>query len=450
MTVQFKHLEKGSTVGSGSYVFRKYAEASPTPQLEPFLTFSSPSSFTLEVVNNIKYWDGTLQYSINKTNWTTWAGTSAISSASDGTKHNIYVRGAGNTYITGTNVNTNLTRAVWRLNGSNISIKGSIETLLDYATVELGNHPAMATDCYKQLFAYTNTSPNSNIVDISGLILSAQTLTANCYYGLFQNNSGITNLPQINANVLAAACFYRMFYGCSSILSIPNNYLPITTLAGYCYYGMFQNCSSLTSIPTGLLPATTLEEACYLNMFRATGITSIPTGLLPATTLQVKCYYCMFYNCTNLTSIPNNLLPATTMFNECYTAMFRGCTSLTNVCALPATTLADYCYNLMFTVCTNLISIPALPALTIDGYSCYQDMFNGCSKIKLSTTQVDDYTNEYRIPINGTGSVTGPYALNDMFTGTGGTFTGRPSINTTYYTSNAIVNTDGTITPAAS
>ena len=87
--------------------------------------------------------------------------------------------------------------------------------------------------------------------------------------------------------------------------------------------------------------------------------------------------------------------------------MFKGCSSLTKAPALPATTLAEMCYFNMFAYCTAL---------------------------KLSSTQTDEYTQEYRIPSSGTGT-TATNALSDMFTSTGGTFTGAPEINTTYYLS---------------
>ena len=62
-------------------------------------------------------------------------------------------------------------------------------------------------------------------------------------------------------------------------------------------------------------------------------------------------------------------------------------------------------------------------------------MFYGCTALKLSSTQTGEYTQEYRIPSSGTGTTT-TNALNDMFTSTGGTFTGTPKVNTTYYLSN--------------
>lgn len=67
-------------------------------------------------------------------------------------------------------------------------------------------------------------------------------------------------------------------------------------------------------------------------------------------------------------------------------------------------------------------------------------MFSGCTSLKLSSTQTDEYIQEYRIPSSGTGT-TAKDALTDMFTSTGGAFTDTPFTNTTYYlsTDNMIV-----------
>ena len=199
-----------------------------------------------------------------------------------------------------------------------------------------------------------------------------------------------------------------------------------------CYAGMFMGCTSLTSAPE--LPATTLAVACYGDMFYGcTSLTSAPA--LPATTLAGYCYFQMFYGCTSLTTAP--ALPATTLAEQCYYEMFRGCTSLTFAPVLPATTLADSCYSGMFEGCTSIETLPSLPATTLLPH-CYSNMFYGCSLIKLSTTQSAEYTNAYTIPSQGTGT-TASSALNNMFTNTGGSFQGSPTINTTYYTSNTIV-----------
>ena len=278
---------------------------------KPYLTFRSPSSFTLAVNDATKHWDGTLEYSTDTSTWSAWDGTTTLSSSTSGNKDVLYLRGTGNTVIAGDNQNYR-----WVLTGSNIACAGNIENLLDYTTVKAGQHPAMA-----------------------------------------------------------ALCFSGMFDGCTSLTQAPA--LPATTLAAGCYAVMFNGCTSLTQAPA--LPATTLEISCYLQMFNG---------------------------CTSLTQAP--ALPATTLASNCYYFMFSGCTSLTNVPALPATTLANY---------------------------CYYGMFLGCTSLKLSSTKTGEYTQEYRIPTTGTGT-TASNALTNMFAVTGGTFTGTPEINTTYYLSN--------------
>ena len=305
-----------SNVGSAGQVLKKtetgteWADASFKPEGKSYLTFSSPNSFTLKVNDTTKHWNGTLEYFSSNRTWTTWDGATTLSSVDNDGDNVLYLRGTGNTVITGGNQNYK-----WVLTGSDIACIGNIENLLDYATVESGNHP---------------------------------------------------------------------------------------TMADYCYMGMFQDCTGLTQAPA-----------------------------LPVITLANYCYYYMFYGCTSLTQAP--ALPATTLADRCYSNTFYGCTSLTQAPALPATTLTSWCYYSMFYNCTSLTQAPALPATTMAN-NCYRSMFQGCTSLKLSTTQTDEYTQEYRIPSSGTGT-TATNALTDMFTSTGGTFTGTPEINTTYYLS---------------
>ena len=286
------------------------------PEGKSYLTFSSLNSFTLAIEDATKHWNGIMEYFASDRTWTIWDGTTTLSSVDNDGEYVLYLRGAGNRVITGNNFSHR-----WVLTGSDISCSGNIENLLDYTTVESGEHPTMAT---------------------------------------------------------------------------------------YCYYYMFNNCTSLTQAPA--LPATTLAESCYRVMF---------------------------YSCTSLTQAPT--LPATTLASRCYQSMFQDCTSLTRAPVLPATTLTTYCYSSMFNNCTSLTQAPALPATTLAEY-CYDSMFWNCTSLKLSTTQTGEYTQEYRMPSSGTG-ITATNALTHMFTSTGGTFTGTPEINTTYYlsTNNVIV-----------
>ena len=460
---------------------------------KPYLTFKSPNSFTLKVNDTTKHWNGILEYSTDTSTWTAWNGTTTLSSATKGSSNVLYLRGTGNTVITGNKLNYR-----WVLTGTDIFCIGNIENLLDYATVEAGNHPIMANYCYYYMF-YNCTSLTQSPD------LPAITLAANCYNSMFDGCTSLTKAPALPATTLANYCYAGMFYGCTSLTQAPA--LPATTLAISCYSQMFSGCTSLTK--ASAIPATTLAEGCYRNMFRdCTSLTKAP--VLPATTLASQCYSSMFWGCTSLTQAPAlpattladycyeimfrgcksltqapalpaitlvnycyadmfrgctalaqaPALPATTLATYCYSNMFRDCTSLTRASALPATTLADSCYYSMFWGCTALAQVPSLPATTLAAHCyqymfsgctaliqapalsattlanyCYSYMFRGCTGLKLSTTYTGEYTQEYRIPTSGTGT-TATDALKDMFTGTGGTFKGTPEINTTYYLSN--------------
>ena len=176
-----------------------------------------------------------------------------------------------------------------------------------------------------------------------------------------------------------------------------------------------------------------LKIACKGNIENLLDYETVSAGGHP--TMADYCYNAMFFGCTALTTAPE--LPATTLGSSCYQYMFVNCTSLISAPELPATTLAEGCYLAMFQGCASLTTTPALPATTL-AVACYASMFVNCTKIKLSTTKTGEYQTAYRIPKSGTGT-TATNALNNMFANTGGTFTGTPRINTTYYTSNTVV-----------
>ena len=411
-----------------------------------YLTFSSPNSFTLAVNDSTKHWDGTLEYSTDTSKWSTWDGTTTLSSATSGSDNVLYLRGIGNTKITGLGADGPSETYAWILTGSDIACVGNIENLLDYATVKSGAHPTMTAYCYHSMFSGCTSLtqapalPATMLADycyyymFSGCTSLAQapdlpstTLAVRCYNGMFSGCTGLTKAPALPATMLANWCYYCMFEGCTGLTQAPT--LPATTLAKKCYQYMFQNCTGLIQAPS--LPATTLADGCYIGMFQNC-FSLTQASALPATTLASSCYDTMFQNCTSLTQAP--ALPATTLAEGCYASMFSGCNSLTQAPALPATTLAESCYEYMFQHCTSLTQVPALPATTL-AYWCYRYMFQGCTKIKLSSTRTGEYTVTYRIPTTGTGT-TATNALANMFTSTGGTFKGTPEINTTYYLSN--------------
>ena len=242
--------------------------------------------------------------------------------------------------------------------------------------------------------------------------------------------SGDVNYLLCKNSTTSVGCFYGLFMWCSSLTRSPE--LPATTLAESCYSHMFDGCSSLATAPQ--LPATEVGSNSYEYMFSwCTSLTTAPE--LPATTLANRCYENMFLGCTSLTTAPE--LPATTLMSNCYNSMFSWCTSLTTIPQLPATTVVNRCYESMFSWCTSLTTIPQLPATTMT-FGCYQLMFQSCTSIKISETQTWEYQTPYRIPSSWTWTDY-PYSTQWMLLGTWWTFTGTPSINTTYYTSNQVI-----------
>ena len=160
-----------------------------------------------------------------------------------------------------------------------------------------------------------------------------------------------------------------------------------------------------------------------------------------------QCYRYMFYGCSALASAP--ILSATALTERCYDSMFKDCTGLTAPPELPATTLALYCYYGMFSGCTSLKSLPELPATTLVNY-CYWDMFNGCSSLEVNLSGAGV---PWSLPsgINTSGLSLWNY---DMLKGTGGDFTGNPTVGTIYKVPSALppgqmyqAGGSGTLTP---
>ena len=230
----YKHANKHASGGSDPITPESIgaAPAPFKPAGKSYLTFSSPNSFTLKVNDTTKHWDGTLEYFASDKTWTTWDGTTTLSSIDNNGEHVLYMRGTGNTVIT-----REMSDHRWVLIGSDIACSGNIETLLDYATVQEGNHPTMGASCYTFMFADCTSLTTAPA-------LPATTLTNECYYGMFNNCTSLTTAPALPATTLANQCYADMFQGCTSLIQAPA--LPATTLAKRCYYHMFYGCTSLT------------------------------------------------------------------------------------------------------------------------------------------------------------------------------------------------------------
>lgn len=244
-------------------------------------------------------WDGSIEYSTDKSTWINWDGTAVSSSNSK-----LYMRGSGNsTFYTSNGMRLVLS--------AKAGCYGNLNTLLDYR---------------KPSISLTATG---------------------CFQSMFENCTNLTHAPELPATTLYPSCYQQMFLGCTSLTQAPE--LPATELSSYCYYKMFFGCASLTQAPE--LPATTLKNFCYQDMFHGCiSLTQAPE--LPATTLTAFCYCQMFYGCTGLAQAPE--LPAKTLASQCYSEMFYGCAGLTKAPDLPATSLKGGCYQSMFYGCTGI------------------------------------------------------------------------------------------------
>lgn len=143
--------------------------------LDTALEFSSANPFSISAPKN---WDGKLEYT-NGSGWKMWDG-SAIASGEIENNHYIYLRGTGNSKMTGTTSSS----VKWSIIGTNIACNGDIDLLLDYSTVKNGNRPAMASYCYSNMF---------------------------------QGCTSLTATPSLPATTLANNCYNSMFYLCTKI-----------------------------------------------------------------------------------------------------------------------------------------------------------------------------------------------------------------------------------------
>lgn len=219
---------------------------------ETGLEFTSANAFTISV--SIPSWNGTLEYH-NGEGWKVWDG-SEISSGENDNKQCIYIRGIGNSKITGS-YNTTLGDLAWTLTGTNIECNGNIENLLDYSIVASGKHPTMANYCYGYMF-YNCTSL------ISAPDLPATTISYGCYSYMFAYCTALISVPRsLPAATLQPNCYRSMFFYCTSLTTAPS--LPAIFVSDYCCHAMFEYCTSLITIPK--LYSIKMINNCYSYMF---------------------------------------------------------------------------------------------------------------------------------------------------------------------------------------
>lgn len=436
------------------------------------------------------HWDGILQYSFDGIDWYAWDGTEINN------ENIILLRGRYNTVITG-NYNPNSTPSascgfLVTSTTQRVLCWGYLENLLDYVTVSQRGVPSIGSACFAHLFDGCDqlVSPDSH--DNKYLVIRRQNeslavpSSEYCCAYMFRGCNRLTRIYNyIDAHFDYADnyAFDHMFYGCASITdaelysrvdysSIPANqkghyaysymyascpnlteikWIPLYIgYSDYCCYNTFADCTSLVTVCT-METGGGLGQYCFSHMFA--GCTSLITApefhnWRSTHRLGVGCFEYMYFGCTSLVAAVS--LPYTSLTSGCYRCMFKGCTSLRTASSLPAMTTMPECYMSMYEGCTSLTTIPRLPA-NVESSSrpalmqgCYEKMFYGCTSVKVSETQTGEYVNEFRVPTSGQIQLYLYSAVSNIIWNTGGTYEGDPltrriDVNTTYYTSNALV-----------
>ena len=221
-------LYVGGTQASAAYYGSNLIWSAVPPQHD-----YSQDYFTIESLedNNTIYFKAggstsagkTIQYSINKTNWTSAASTTSsgttLTTLNTGDK--LYLRGSETQYTV-----NNLNYFNRFDSDKNINVYGNIMSLI-YEDNFVGQDTLSSPLTFCRLF-YQNTK----LIDASNLIMPAMTLTAHCYRGMFSGCTSLTTAPVLPAITLATTCYNAMFSGCTSL-----NYIKamFTTTPGAAY-----------------------------------------------------------------------------------------------------------------------------------------------------------------------------------------------------------------------
>lgn len=307
------------------------------------LFFKSNEQFTL-AHNAAKTWDGTLKYSTNGENWHSWEGGTITSGLIEG-EYVIILHGIGNTIITGTTqTDTTTFREPFTLTGNgNISISGSIVTLLDYQKYINGEQVGAGVAAFKGLF-----KDQLKITNCEDMLLDKQIHNTEMYYGLFQGCTGLIKPPKkITCYDGYKGSMRSMFEGCTSLITAPIfDHGTNTDLATYdqIFLNMFKGCTNL------------IEPLSIMN-FKETGTAK-------------KSFNSMYYDCTNLTKLTLPLNSTKCGADAC-TSMYRNCSKIY------VTTDAQSGYSYSF----------ILPPSTASGWAntSYTHMFNGIALSGVAT-----------------------------------------------------------------
>ena len=200
MAIAFRNLPKGSTIGSGNYVFRHYGEE--TVEIPDYLCFTSEEA------------NSTVAMSINKTPTKGQAFEVSVNGL------DWYAFTPGNTTVTLVNV------------GDKVYFRGDNTTVSESSSI------------YYKFVMTGKIAASGNIMSLLDKTFQSTTISNNyCFCNMFHGCTSLTTAPALPATTLGNYCYASMFHGCTSLTTAPA--LPATTLMNCCYYYMFYGCTSL-------------------------------------------------------------------------------------------------------------------------------------------------------------------------------------------------------------
>ena len=172
MAITFKTLPKGSTIGSGSYIFRHYGNEAPPDYL--CFTAEQAGSTVAMAVKRTPTKGQAFEYSTDGSNWSVFTPRT--------------------TKITLTNV------------GDKVYFRGDNTTVSESSSI------------YYKFVMSGKIAASGNIMSLLDKTCQSTTISNNyCYSNIFYGCTSLTTAPSLPATTLANNCYMDMFYGCTSL-----------------------------------------------------------------------------------------------------------------------------------------------------------------------------------------------------------------------------------------
>ena len=261
------------------------------------------------------------------------------------------------------------------LDGENIKLSGDIEGILSHGSRIDGEFPNVSNGTFKYLF-----EDNLALTNIYDLRFERETLPTSYMASMFRNDKNLTIPPRV---IKAKECGERSleYAFCNSgVTTTP--LFEVERIGLHGMEGTFRDCFEL--------------------------LTAKPFGRIRYGNYAMSA---IFYGCSKLKRAPEIGFPLT---------------------------VGGYIFEYMFQKCSSLETLYTFEWKNI-GAGSFRYMYAECPLIKIySSAPTGVESSEYMIPMQG-GGTPGTDAFKNMFTGTGGSFTGTPSGNTLYYTTNELI-----------